>query len=142
MVLGFKKTFSDGTPTDFRDKIFNGLIGIIEEPIKLHSIRQGERWRAGMAIQMAYGVRTKHYQQFNEGVEELSTCVSVQAIEMDFNLITGKVNVYVDGRKLRQDEVNLLIKNDGLTHQQFVSWFFDTQNTFKGQLIHWTALKY
>ena len=46
MILGFKQLFEDKTPTYFKEKICAGE--------KIHSLREGHRWRQGMGIQMAY----------------------------------------------------------------------------------------
>ena len=90
-------------PTYFREKIILGSTGAkpctkvlcdftegfhkfakIEIYPKLHTIRLDphNRWKAGRSIQMAYGVRTKNYNNFNKGIPELETCVSVQNIEI------------------------------------------------------------
>lgn len=95
-----------------------------------------------MSIEMATGVRTKNYCQFNKYIPELSTCISTQSVEMDYNLHTEKINMRIDGAKVGEQIIKHVIKNDGLTKEQFVKWFFKESNTWKGQLIHWTSLKY
>lgn len=134
MILGFKTKFDDGTVTEFVEQILNEQ--------KLHSMIEGDRWREGMSIEMATGVRTKHYHQFNRYIPELQTCISTQKIEMEYNLATGKINMRVDGAKLTQNIINAVIKNDGLTKDRFVEWFFKNSNTWRGQIIHWTSLRY
>jgi hypothetical protein len=67
MVLGFKKEFPWGGPTYFKEKILIGAGYGPPHPPKIHTIRAGDRWGAGMTIHMANGVRTKNYQQFNIG---------------------------------------------------------------------------
>src|SRR5436190_23967485 len=88
MILGYKRHFKDSTPTLFEEKIISGSLEFVAnyavEP-KIHSMREGDRWHAGMSIQMAYGVRTKHYRQFNKGIASLSTCISTQEIFMTYN---------------------------------------------------------
>tara|TARA_R110000737_G_scaffold286924_1_gene293401 strand:+ start:383 stop:859 length:477 start_codon:yes stop_codon:yes gene_type:complete len=84
MICNFKTTFSDGTPTDFIEKIgassrLAGFCYDFEEmrlkkalwnyhdtlslpwglTHKLHTIRQGQRWRAGMKAHIYTGSRTK-----------------------------------------------------------------------------------
>lgn len=135
MILGFKKNFPDGTPTHFKEKI------TVEET-KLHSIRAGERWRAGMSIEMAYGVRSKNYFQFNKYLPELQLCISVQSVEMDFNLTDHSIGMRIDDRKVDKYVIREVIKNDGLTREQFIEWFFKDSTSFTGQIIHWTSLKY
>jgi hypothetical protein len=145
MVLGFKKKFADGTPTEFLEKIIAGVdpLGFLEdEQIKLHSIRAGNRWKAGMSIQMAYGVRTSNYHQFNQHHKQLQTCVSVQSIEMDYNLHDNTIGMKIDGRIVDKYIIRQVIKNDGLLRHQFIDWFFKDSNSFSGQIIHWTDLTY
>ena len=144
MVLGFKEVVADGTPTLFYEKIMAGVFDLefVKEAVKLHSIREGERWRAGMEIQMSFGVRTKKYRQFNKGIKELSVCVSTQRIVMDYLFQTDCLQIYIEGRKLPSKEAIKLIHNDGLTRDQFINWFFSQRTSFKGQIVHWTNLKY
>jgi len=63
MVLGFEQQFVE--------PILSGT--------KIHTIREDKhnRWKPGRSIQMATGVRTKNYNQFNE-----DECVSVQEIKI------------------------------------------------------------
>lgn len=66
MVLGFKPQFPA--------KILEGT--------KKHTIREdgNDRWKPGMKINFATGVRTKKYRQFKEGV-----CKSVQKIKITYS---------------------------------------------------------
>ena len=132
MILGFKQQFQDKTPTNFREKILSGE--------KIHSIRAGDRWRLGMSIQMAYGVRTINYDQFNAiGWPELERCKNVQRIQIAF--MYGFLEVRIDGENW--DNVHFLMINDGLTRNQFIDWFFPKGvHEFSGQIIHWTDFKY
>ena len=127
MILGFKTKTKVG-PTLFPEKILDG--------VKIHTIRIGDRWRPGMKIQFATGVRTKKYAQFKSGI-----CVSVQKIKITCN--TDYVNdqkVYVDDRLLSTAEVQSLAYNDGFNRLiDFCLWF---NEDFEGQLIHWTDKKY
>ena len=132
MILGFKQQFTDKTPTNFKEKILSGE--------KIHSIRAGDRWMPGMSIQMAYGVRTKKYDQFNKDHNDLERCKDVQEIFItcDFNL-----EITVDDKYLMPWEIDKLIKNDGLTRLGFIGWFFPKGKwDFSGQIIHWTDFKY
>jgi hypothetical protein len=133
MILGFKQKFPDGTPTNFKEKILKGT--------KIHSMREGDRWRKGLSIQMAYGVRSKQYEQFNKGISQFETCKSVQKVEME-RLISGALKVKIDGRQLYEFEIVALIQNDGLSVERFMKWFFHRHNSWKGQIIHWTDYKY
>ena len=154
MILGFKQHFPDKTPTYFVEKILQPVnVALVLDvpkyypidieyklPTKLHSIRKGNRWRADMPIQMAYGVRTKKYWQFNKGIQQLSKCISVQRIFITYG---NEITVSVDGKRLSLREVLKLIKNDGITEDQFINWFFQKGTVeFSGQIIHWTNLRY
>ena len=143
MILGFKQKFKDGEPTNFREKI---LAGIDKEysncyTPKIHSIRKGYRWDAGRIVQMAYGVRTTNYQQFNVGIKPLQKCISTQFIGMTFN--QGHLVITVDTKFLFPSEIEKLIQNDGLTTDQFMKFFFiNNGNEWHGQIVHWTNFKY
>ena len=153
MILGFKKNFPDGTPTNFKSKIANGTMLNPTAPnfwlhlpegflYKIHSMRedQNDRWQAGKTIQMAYGVRTKQYEQFNKGIEELEKCVSTQEVFMVYD---SDIKINVDGKHLNATEIEMLIKNDGLTRTQFLDWFFPKDVfVWSGKIIHWTNFRY
>lgn len=148
MILGFKQKFDSGTETKFKEKIYAGLA--IKQntfypasEIKIHSMRAGERWKAGNSIQMAYGVRTKKYKQFNKAAKykKLQKCISVQKVLM--GLTDDELVIVVDGNFLNPSMTDMLISNDGLTHTQFINWFFPNgAGKWKGQIIHWTNFKY
>lgn len=119
MVLGFKKQFVP--------KILDGT--------KIHTIREDKtrRWRKGMKINFATGVRTKNYEQFKEGV-----CTDVKKIS-----ITPHKNVCMslddttNGFVMLDDEKDLLkfAQNDGFdTLDDFWKWF---DKPFEGVIIHW-----
>jgi hypothetical protein len=134
MILGFKTTFTDGTPTDFVEKILAGS--------KIHSLRKDphDRWRKSTHIHMATGVRTDCYKQFNEGITQLETCKSTQRIFMTYDWC---LEITLDGKYLEPRQIELLIKNDGLTKAQFLKWFFsDGCGEWSGKIIHWTDFKY
>lgn len=167
MNLGFKKKFDNGSLTNFERKIAGGLLAnwdaisiptddiektnkfstqwndLTIEDNKIHSIRSGDRWRTGMLVHMATGIRTKYYKCFAKVV-----CQSVQNIEICF-LNDGQVRiVYVDN--IEVFDFMELVENDGLTLKQFQEWFFKSSvydsnyggQMFRGQIIHWTNKKY
>lgn len=115
MILGFKPQFVP--------KILDGS--------KVHSIRKGNRWKAGTKIHFATGVRTKNYNQFNSG-----ECVSTQTI-----IINPRASlIMIDGNGLNQYTKELLAKNDGFdSWEEFETWF---DKGLTGQIIHWTNYKY
>lgn len=140
MILSFKKNFPDKSPTGFVQKILSGQ--------KIHSMRNGERWKAGHYIHMATGTRTANYNQFNIDRPDLQKCISTQKVFMTCSYFSDITNendlaISIDDRLLLPDEIDCLIKNDGLTLQRFIYWFFpDGNDIWIGQIIHWTNFKY
>lgn len=109
---------------------------------KKHTIRTDKfnRWCSGRKIEMATGVRTKHYHQFGSGI-----CMAVQKIDIWWTAL-GVPFVYVDARLLNSFETKQLALNDGFySETDFFSWFEPLRSDDKiytGKLIHWTELKY
>jgi len=159
MILGFKTYFPWGEPTNFVHKILSAgrethcfAIGSVETFIpKLHTIRTGQRWKAGDVLHMAIGVRTKKYDQFNRDIEELSKCRAVQRFDLTIRH-EGCAALYIDKKLMycrNRDHVfeitpgwmEQFSRNDGFTNsEQFFRWF--KQSVRNGQIIHWTDLKY
>ncbi len=133
MILGFKTHFPNGEPTGFVQKIL--------EDIKIHSLREADRFKEGYFIHMATGVRTKDYNQFNEGRADLQICTGTQEIFMTYNRYA--LEITIGDKYLMSHEVNKLIANDGITKQQFLDWFFPNgKDEWSGYIIHWTDFKY
>lgn len=131
MILGFTKE-KGGKPTEFKEKILDGR--------KKHSIRDDvhDRWREGMSIEMAYGVRSQEYEQFNVEHPDLQTCTGTQRFEIKWK--KHEYLVRVDGHKLTPAEVEILALNDGFDELvDFLTWFNTDK---KGKIIHWTKLRY
>ena len=147
MILGYKLLWPWGGFTNFAKKIL--------EDTKKHSIRvdKKNRWRAGMKIQHAHGVRTKRYIMFLEG-----ECKSVQKIKIEKfdGVLTDDYYIYkvlhkgiefimgfkviVDDKVLSHETIAILAKNDGFdSTSDFFDWFWDG---FEGKIIHFTDLKY
>ncbi len=134
MILSFKHRFQDA----------------IQDGRKIHTIRRDKngRWKKGKIIQFATGVRTKHYNQFHEGI-----CKSTQTIKIrydgdsSYNPITGHTHypaLIIDGKEHRiynSDRVfHDVVKNDGFTSVYlFLKWF---DKDFDGVIIHWTDHSY
>ena len=158
MVLGFKKEFPWGGPTYFKEKILIGAGYGPPHPPKIHTIRAGNRWKPGMQLHMANGVRTENYEQFNTGIQCLEKVVSVQDIKfrhydwtpaglhpkirnvqrLKFELMI----VTIDGKKFGPEFINTLAINDGFSDLlDFHKWFWPLKN-FEGQIIHWTDFQY
>jgi hypothetical protein len=158
MILGFKKKFPWGEETKFDAKIlqsaqegiviFPGL-GLLDP--KKHTIREGQRFKGGEWLHMATGVRTKQYFQFNTGVEQLAKCRATQRFDLSFRnrdvvaLYIDKDLKYCKNRdhvfEIEPGWMDQFAKNDGFTDQeQFFRWF--KKPVRRGQIIHWTDLKY
>jgi len=146
MVLGFKQKIGK-VETYFVEKILAFVYAEIAKHFpnpKIHTIRQGNRWRKGMSIQMATGVRTKKYKQFNKGLPDLSTCKHTQKIE----IIWGKdsmgkhVLVLIDDEIVSNNKkiIDQLVVNDGFESKKQFFQYFNTN--FSGQIVHWTDFKY
>lgn len=142
MILGYKKIFPWGEPTNFKPKIIYGQ--------KKHTLRQDKknRWVAGRKIQHAHGVRSKQYDHFADG-----ECKSIQKIEitvsdefdtdafiMLFSRKTKYFIVKIDERQLNNSEIITLAMNDGFRSlYDFFRWF---KKGFSGKIIHFTDLRY
>ncbi len=151
MILGFKTQVA-GNPTYFKEKILAPYLPELESFLpKIHTLRAGFRWRKGMAIHMAIGVRTKDYHQFNKEIPELQYCTGTQDIlilarqqqimvwQKDFPEASDSVK---DGywKELDQAAMEELALNDGFESlQELFDWFFPI---FDGQIVHWTGVRY
>ena len=135
MVIGFKPQFVE--------PILNGS--------KVHTFRKGKRWRAGMKIHMATGVRTENYKQFNHYFfyPELEKCISTQDYKFEFheNLKERFMSLTIDGKDMSENEIKRISYLDGFKNvTDFVNFFYQRRdkktNTHEGQIVHWTNLKY
>jgi hypothetical protein len=144
MVLGFKTKFPNGKPTEFVEQILLGA--------KIHTMRLGSRWREGMRIQMATGVRTKRYQQFNKNLPELWFCKATQ--DFKFTSEGGIIELWIettDGWRRMvcgSTLASLVALQDGLSNADALfEWFTpalkaSASGEIHGQIIHWTSFKY
>jgi hypothetical protein len=114
----------------------------IVEGNKIHTIRLDpkRRWKPGMKIHFATGVRTKHYCNFKMGV-----CKSIQKIDMFKG--AGYPDLWLDDEYRELHILKQIAKNDGFdSFDDFVEWFFpghtDSVRRFEGVLIHWTDFIY
>ena len=121
MILAFKE--------QFKAPIMSGS--------KIHSIRADKpnRWKLGMMIHFATGVRTPKYDNFKMG-----QCVSVEEIEIEYISKVVPPIIKVGGRNLLTSEKYLLAKKDGFDDLEDFLQFFSED--FKGKIIHWTDFKY
>lgn len=120
-------------------KTFQELDGLTRNRIytvkpKKHTIRAGHRWHAGMKINPVINNRTKDRFQFTPVIE----CKCVQDIEIKW--AHSLVWVYVDGDRINEATARSLAFNDGFDSMEDFFAYFNTD--FKGQIIHWTDLRY
>ena len=123
MILAFKQ--------QFKEPILNGT--------KIHTIQKDptRRWRAGKLIHMATGVRTKHYDCFNETI-----CTECQEVFMSIG--QGQLSISIDDRELfgLPEREEFAISDGFKSWDQFVEWFYPicqaNDNVYSSVLIHWT----
>lgn len=141
MVLGFSTTWN-GSPTGFVDHVMSGR--------KWHTLRWGRRWRAGMSIQFATGVRTKNYRCFAVGtVHSVQPVKIIPAGAAPGRNGHGVPHVMVERgpngvlQPLAPFEIMALSINDGFdTVGDFNLWFAQAckankTDAFRGQIVAW-----
>lgn len=134
MILSFKILFTKGrtlkgNPTNFKKKILAGE--------KIHTMREdfGERWKVGMLIHLATGVRSKDYECFTRG-----EVFSIQKVKIDYDGGRTVPKISIDGRDIGTFETVMLAKNDGFAGiTSFLEWF---NKSGEYRLIHWTKYTY
>lgn len=143
MILGYKKIFPWGGPTNFKPKILSGK--------KKHSLRQDKnnRWKTGRKIQHAHGVRTKQYDHFADGecksTQEIEILVSDKQIKDSYPIYFNKNEmiyfiIKIDTQILTLQKIKILAENDGFDCvYDFFQWF---KKGFSGKIIHFTDLKH
>jgi hypothetical protein len=112
---------------------------------KIHSFRLDpkRRWKPGLKIQHATGVRTKKYNCF-----QVNDCKHIQEAKFEFK--GGRLLMWVEGRKMSERQTAEFVYNDGLESVlQFVQFiFFDKKKKRQliteasGRIIHWTNKTY
>lgn len=117
MILGFNEAF----------------IAAIVAGTKVHTIREGRRWQAGA---VAHFCARAHQPDMYEFREPLPIQL-VQSIELTTN------ELRVDGHLLPPAELLVLAQADGFaTAADLFAFFADKSMPFRGQLVHWTTLRY
>ncbi len=117
MILGFDEDFAP----------------LIVAGTKVHTIRAGQRWRAGEVAQFVVlaGQPGQHEFWPPQPVR------LVQAVELT---ATG---LRVDGRPLAPAELLALARADGFpTAEALLAYFAGKPLPFYGQLVHWTDCRY
>lgn len=102
-------------------------------PSKLYTIRSGERWSVGNAIQFA--TEAANGEMFNFAPE--LTCISIQSLEMEYS---PTLSLIIDGNRIDVETMNKLSINDGFDDLVAFKSYFN--NRFIGQIVHWTDFRY
>lgn len=117
MILGFNE--------DFVPAIVAGT--------KVHTIRAGQRWQPGEIAHFCLNA----YQPDQHAFWPPLPIVSIQAIELTAS------ELRVDGRLLNPSELMVLARADGFSSAaELLAFFADKPLPFRGQLLHWTGLRY
>lgn len=129
MILGFKPQF----------------VQPIMDGTKIHTLRFdfNHRWKEGVKMHMATGVRTKQYNCFKQDV-----CNGVQEVWMEVEKGKRDLRLEINWRDLTDEEKVQFAKNDGFDSWEFfLDWFYpivkdglDGNLIFK--IIHWTDFRY
>ena len=99
-----------------------------------HSIREDRfnKWKAGMMIHFATGVRTA-----NCNVFRTAQCTGTQIIE----ILPKAGLIFINGEELMYPDMRSVMQNEG--HHNLSCFYRRFNNApFRGKIIHWTALNY
>lgn len=129
-----------GEPTHFVEKIKNGN--------KIHTIRDNSQWWLKKIIsiqseQMYLSLRKWIGKPYYTGQIEFEKKYNVgwQPIVMIYTANDDFPRVWIDGNEV---SVHDIAKNDGLSTEDFVEWFFgkSKSNVYAGCIIHFTDFRY
>jgi hypothetical protein len=170
MTLGYKQEFPWGEPTNFREKIWKGVMEstgplsvemkgkelkdymAIESNLhpKLHSIRADAKdmWGSFAGdIHHVYDNRKPTRQcflrnKFNgwQRIQIIWTNVTGEDEKGKNHVVGCSQLVLVDGRAIRDKQLEELAVNDGFKDLEQFFRWFNTD--FAGKIIHWTKLRY
>lgn len=161
--LAFMKKFKDGTPTKFREAVLNcvsdelemilrGLpdsyiIPIVTQQPKKHTIRESGYMQKfiGKKVECFYW-EGKPYRS-KQKVWGTVTLNGFQSIRIENEFIEGEfptphqliTSIWVDGTALNAEQIKALLKNDGITLEQFCAHF---GKQFVGFIYHFTQYRY
>lgn len=130
-----------GEATGFEEKLKEGR--------KIHTIRYNaknvwdERYKGISSGKKYLSVREWTGRPYNSEQRELSRLdeIGLQHVTMTYGADDAYPQVWIDGKQVPIQEV---AKNDGLSVEDFVEWFFGNskENVFEGVVIHFTDFKY
>jgi hypothetical protein len=117
MILGFNESF----------------IPAIQAGTKVHTIREGQRWRAGDIAHFYARAQAPDRYEFWEPRPVL--------LVQEFELTVA--GLLIEGRLLTPTELLTLAQADGFaTAAELLAFFADKPLPLRGQLVHWTTLRY
>jgi len=125
MVIGFKKQF----------------VPLIVSGTKIHTLREDKnvRFKSGVTLHMATGVRTKDYKQFAQktvhGVQGADILPATKRIK-----VYGVFNSVGENFILSEKQVEQFVKNDGFASQEEFWEWFNVPGYY--HVIHWTDFRY
>lgn len=125
--------------TGFEDKVKAGS--------KIHTIRYNANdvWKSRYndieSSKKYLSVREWTGRPYNSEQRELFRFdkIGLQSITMTYDSNDSEPQVWIDDKKVPVEEV---AKNDGLSVDDFISWFFAKDNVFEGVIIHFTNYRY
>jgi len=122
-----------GQHTNFCEKVVCSLLDFKQGTQKHHTIRAGNRLKAGEVVSARYweGLPYRSKQIEFAEIEILKT----YDFEMKEESILSDYAIFIDGKLV--DNLRYLAQNDGLTLGEFLAWFKYPCN-FKGQIICWS----
>jgi hypothetical protein len=117
MILGFNEAF----------------IPAILAGTKVHTIREGQRWKAGDVAEFYARAQAPDRYEFWEP----RPILAVQDVELT------AAGLLLDGRLLTPTALLALAQADGFaTAKELLAFFADKPLPLRGQLVHWTSLRY
>lgn len=146
VILTLSKVFpathpKAGAPTGFEEKFKSG--------VKLHTIRADKKgiwskWFEDIKAGRKYlSIREWTGRPYNSEQREYARLdkIGIQEIEVVKNIVDPLPTIWIDNEPVPVEEV---AKNDGLSVQDFIDWFFvkDKDIVFKGKIIHFTEFRY
>lgn len=141
-----KEKLSEVTLNNFIDETkayyqyFGGLRMnyIATYPPKLHTIRQGKKFKVGDYIKpMVWAGRPYH--KTPEGLWKIQFCDPLLIIKV-YDFECTKSAYLLDGKELNKVQLEEIANNDGLSLEQFECWF--NKKEFSGQVICWGNVNY
>lgn len=135
----------EGKPTLFPELLKQSLTGIISNSKgvitqKHHTIRKGKRWKAGQY----FSPRIWSGKPYNSPQQILGIDIEIQQIidiEMTNEFIILNGIEFNKRAKKNQELFHRIASNDGLTIEEFDSWF-KKSIPFSGQIICWQPYLY